>query len=73
MSTTEVIEHALRLTDAERIEIAEAIYQSLEGPVDPDAEHAWDVEIARRIQNLNSGKTQPIPWDEARRRIAGEL
>ncbi|MGH9636565.1 MAG: addiction module protein [Candidatus Angelobacter sp.] len=34
---------------------------------------AWDQEIARRIDELDSGKAKTIPWDEVQRRIAAKL
>jgi putative addiction module component (TIGR02574 family) len=34
---------------------------------------AWDKEIARRIEELDSGKAKTISWDEVRRRIAAKL
>ena len=38
-----------------------------------DALRAWDDEIARRIEELDSGKAETISWDEVRRRIAAKL
>jgi len=38
-----------------------------------DAPRAWDDEIARRIEELDSGKAKTIPWDEVRRRVAAKL
>ena len=43
-----VIVEALQLNEAERLEVAEALYESLEGSPDPGAAAAWDAEIARR-------------------------
>jgi putative addiction module component (TIGR02574 family) len=34
---------------------------------------AWDQEIARRIDELDSGKAKTIPWEEVQRRIAAKL
>jgi putative addiction module component (TIGR02574 family) len=67
-----VIHEALRLNDAERLEVAEALYESLEGPADPDAEQAWDAEIKRRVERIDAGEAKLVPWPEARRRIAGD-
>jgi len=36
-------------------------------------EFAWDQEIARRIDELDSGKAKTISWDEVKRRIAVNL
>jgi putative addiction module component (TIGR02574 family) len=67
-----VIHEALRLNESERLEVAEALYESLEGPADPDAAQAWDAEIERRLGRIDSGVAKLIPWSEARRRIAGD-
>lgn len=32
---------------------------------------AWDAEIASRIEELEAGKAELIPWDEARAQIFG--
>ena len=62
---------ALQLSESERLELAEALYESLEGPADADAEQAWSEEIARRTKELDAGSTQSMPWVEARKRITG--
>jgi len=36
-------------------------------------EFAWEQEIARRIEELDSGKAKTIPWEEVQRRIAAKL
>jgi putative addiction module component (TIGR02574 family) len=64
-----VIEEALRLTEAERLEIAEALYESLEGPADVDVEQAWAIEIERRLKAIDSGRAKLVPWSEARKQI----
>ena len=67
-----VIAEALRLTEAERLEVAEAVYESLEGPAEADAAEAWASEIARRVNDIDAGRVTLIPWPEARRQIAGD-
>lgn len=67
-----VILEALRLSEAERLEVADALYESLEGPADPDAAQAWDAEIKRRIEKIDSGAATLVPWEEARRRIMAD-
>jgi hypothetical protein len=41
--------------------------------VDASAGQEWNDEIARRIQELDSGKVKPIPWAEARRQVSAIL
>lgn len=71
-SKQHIMLEALQLNEAERLEVAEALYASLEGPPDPGADEAWSAEIQKRIADLDSGKVKTIPWEQARRRIAGE-
>jgi putative addiction module component (TIGR02574 family) len=69
-SKQNVIAEPLRLSEAERLEVAEAVYDSLEGPPDADAEPAWSDEIAQRIADVDAGRVTLVPWSAARRRIA---
>jgi putative addiction module component (TIGR02574 family) len=64
-----VLEDALRLPPEARGALAVRLLDSLDTKVDPDAEAAWDAEIARREQELDSGKVLPMSWAEARREI----
>jgi putative addiction module component (TIGR02574 family) len=72
---TELLKRALALSVEERAELAGSLLESLEGaPDDPAAvEAAWNEEIARRIENLDSGKAKTVPWEEVRQRISSKL
>ena len=50
---------ALTLSAAERAELASVLVASLDGPPDADAElrEAWDVEICRRINEIELDPT----------------
>ena len=72
MTKQAVITQALKLTEAERIEVAEALFESLAGPEDPDAETAWAAEVQRRIQQIDNGRARLIPWEQGRKQILGE-
>ncbi len=41
--------------------------------VDPSAEQEWNEEIARRIQELDSGRVNPISWAEGRGQVSAIL
>jgi putative addiction module component (TIGR02574 family) len=69
---TRLLEEALRLPPEARAAIAGRLMESLDEQVDEDAEAAWAKEIARRLEEVDSGKVATIPWAEARRRILGE-
>ena len=72
---TELLKRALALTAEERAELAGSLLESLDGaPDDPKAvEAAWNEEIARRIEDLDSGKAKTVPWEEVRHRISSKL
>ena len=70
---SELLQKALALPPEIRAALAGSLLYSLDDSVDPAAEESWRLEIARRIEDLDSGKVKPIPWAEARRQIADLL
>ncbi len=68
---TDLLKEALKLPPEARAALAGYLLESLDQEVDEGAEAAWQVEIDRRLRELDSGKVKPIPWSEARRKIAG--
>jgi putative addiction module component (TIGR02574 family) len=70
---SELLEKALSLPPEARAALAGSLLDSLDETVDASAEEEWNNEIARRIQELDSGKVKPVPWAEARRQISAIL
>jgi putative addiction module component (TIGR02574 family) len=68
----ELLKEALQLPTDARAALAGSLLDSLDQEVDEDAETAWQLEINRRIEDLDSGKVKTVPWSEARRRIFGQ-
>jgi putative addiction module component (TIGR02574 family) len=66
-----LFQEALKLSPEARAALAVALLESLEDGADEDVEAAWAAEIAKRIQQLDSGAVAPVPWAEARRMILG--
>jgi putative addiction module component (TIGR02574 family) len=66
---TNLLAEALRLSEAERGELAARLIESLEPAADDGVEAAWSAEIRQRLDELQTGQVQPIPWAEARRQI----
>lgn len=63
---------ALKLTPRERGELAHRLLVSLDGEPDGTAEEiakAWDEEIARRVEDMEAGRTKWIPADEVFQKI----
>lgn len=72
----EIESQALQLSPRERGELIHRLIVSLEGvPTDtPEAiAQAWDEEIARRVADMEAGRTQWIPADEAMSRIRARI
>jgi putative addiction module component (TIGR02574 family) len=67
---SELLRKALALPPEARAALAGSLLESLDDTVDASVEEAWKLEIAQRIQELDSGKVKPIPWAEARRQIS---
>ena len=68
-----LLQKALSLSDKERAELVSSLIDSLDSIADEGAENAWDQEIARRIQDLDSGKAKTVRWEEVRARISTKL
>lgn len=60
----EIKEKATKLSERERAELALSLIESLDGPADPDAEKAWQLEIERRVGEIERGEVKLIPGDE---------
>jgi putative addiction module component (TIGR02574 family) len=69
----QALDIALGLTHAERAALARDLLASLDDPSDADAGDAWETEIARRLDDLESGKAQTVEAEEALRRIDDRL
>lgn len=68
----EIEEQAMQLPPKERSELAHRLIVSLEGrPEDtPEAiAKAWDEEIARRVADMEAGRTEWIPAEEVFKEI----
>ncbi|MGA8298923.1 MAG: addiction module protein [Terriglobales bacterium] len=71
--TQELLQKALSLPDSERAELAGSLIASLDTNIDPDVDAAWQAEIARRADEVRSGKISTIPWSEVQRKARSLL
>jgi putative addiction module component (TIGR02574 family) len=70
----ELLKKALALPPEARAALAGSLLESLDDePADEGVEAAWNEEIKRRIEEIDSGKVQMIPYEEVRRRLAALL
>ena len=69
----ELLKKALTLPAPERAELAGSLIESLDRSKDKSVRVAWDTEIARRMEELDSGKVKPISIEQARRRLSSAI
>jgi putative addiction module component (TIGR02574 family) len=72
MSADELLSEVLRLPRHDRARVAEELFSSLEEP-DEEVAAAWAAELAKRSQDIASGRVQTIPWETVRSEILKEL
>ena len=72
----EIENQALSLAPKERGELIHRLIVSLEGEAEDTPEaiaKAWDEEIARRVADMEAGRTQWIPADEVMIRLRAKI
>ena len=71
----ELLKRAMALPPEDRGALAASLLDSLdEGlEVNPDIEAAWQQEIARRMEEIESGKVKTVPWREVQKRAEAAL
>ena len=72
-SVEELYKKSLDLNEGERAALAARLIESLDTETEEGVEAAWLAEIERRMEDLDSGKVQSIPWEEVRARLLGNL
>lgn len=68
-----LLEDALTLPAAERLELVTAILASVDGGPDEDWEHAWTAEADRRIEEARKRGDSGAEWSEVRSRVLARL
>jgi putative addiction module component (TIGR02574 family) len=73
----QILQNALSLNPDDRVEIAECLILSLDTERPADFEAAWAAEIKRRLESIDKGEVQLIPWDDVirsmRERLHGKI
>ena len=71
MSVTvdKLLRQALELDPKAREELATLLLESVPGESQEEVDAAWDATIRRRVQELESGAVQTIPWEDVRRKL----
>lgn len=64
---------ALALPEAERAKLARDLIASLDDPADNDVAEAWDIELCRRINEVEAGKAQLLDVEDVLARIRSRI
>ncbi|HOT82072.1 MAG TPA: addiction module protein [Candidatus Defluviicoccus seviourii] len=64
---------ALALPEAGRAALAHALVMSLDAPADIGVAQAWDEELLRRLNEIDSGAAKLIDRDQLRRRMQAQV
>ena len=65
-----LLAEALKLSEEERAELADRLYDSLDGPTDDYGgmtDEEFKAELERRAEELRRHPERAIPWDEVKR------
>lgn len=65
---SDLLKRALALPADERAALANSLLESIDG-APASVEDAWDEEVARRIESLESGKPVTVPWEELHQQL----
>ncbi|WP_417746190.1 addiction module protein [Rosistilla oblonga] len=65
----QLLESALSLPESDRAEIAASLIHSLDAESDEAADTAWAAEIHRRVESIDNGQVNLIPWDDVMREM----
>ncbi len=69
----EVLRSALALPPEVRAALIDSLISSLDQKVDAAVEETWREEIFQRLEQIDSGAVQLVPWEDARRRLRSRL
>jgi putative addiction module component (TIGR02574 family) len=69
----ELKKQAAQLSESERAELALSLVQSLDGPPDADVDKAWQLEVERRVAEVERGEIELVPGDEVFARLRRRL
>lgn len=66
-------EAAMALPESERALLARDLVASLDGSEDSDVAKAWDIEICRRINEIQSGRAELLDAEDVLTRVRARL
>ncbi len=68
----QLLKAALQLSEEERETMIQHLMDSLKGDAPAEVDDSWRREVSRRVKEMKDGTATMVPWDQARRQIAGD-
>ena len=68
MTKKQLLTAAMTLKPKQREQLAEELWQSIDGATQQQVDKAWATEIRRRVAEVDSGKLKLIPADQVMRK-----
>jgi putative addiction module component (TIGR02574 family) len=68
-TATSVLQAAMNLPHEERAEVANLLWESVDGFASPEIEAAWKVEIAERLRAIDAGEVQLLTEEDVENRL----
>ncbi len=65
----DLFRQASALDERDRATLAGLLLESLEHEVDEEFESAWQVEIERRLAELDGDSVKLVPWEEVKAKL----
>lgn len=65
---SDLLKRALALSMEERAALANTLLDSLD-VTNESVQEAWDQEVARRMEDLKTGKAVTVPWEQLHREL----
>ncbi len=62
-----VVEQALSLPGPERLSVARRILESVEPELCAEVDRAWEEEIVKRVEKIDSGTASFRPWEDIKK------
>ena len=64
---------AMALSESERAKLAKTLVASLNGPPEKGVAEAWDIEICRRINEIEAGTAELLDVDDVLSKVRARL
>jgi putative addiction module component (TIGR02574 family) len=68
----EVFREAVQLPERDRATLAGLLIETLDPVSERDVEAAWSQEIKKRLDEIDAGTVELIPWKEVRAELFGQ-